>query len=141
MQFVYNDGGRTKKRTKKTGDCVVRAIAIATGKDYDDVADEVVRRANSARRNSRKSRSCPEKGVFRALYEPMLADWGWKWVAVSGIGTGCKMHMRADELPDAVIICRVSKHLACVKHGVLHDTYDCSRGGTRCVYGYFIKED
>jgi hypothetical protein len=25
--------------------------------------------------------------------------------------------------------------------GVIHDTHDCSRGGTRCVYGYWRKED
>jgi hypothetical protein len=23
--------------------------------------------------------------------------------------------------------------------GVIHDTFDPSRGGTRCVYGYWIK--
>lgn len=33
-----------------------------------------------------------------------------------------------------------SKHLTCVKDRVLYDTYDCSRDGTRCVYGYWSKE-
>jgi hypothetical protein len=23
--------------------------------------------------------------------------------------------------------------------GIINDTYDCSREGTRCVYGYFTK--
>lgn len=32
-----------------------------------------------------------------------------------------------------------SKHLAAVVDGVLHDTYDCTREGTRCVYGYYVK--
>jgi hypothetical protein len=71
----------------------------------------------------------------------LLEDWGWKWVATMQIGKGCQVHMREDELPKATIICRVSKHVACVKDGVVHDTHDCSRGGTRCVYGYFIKDE
>jgi hypothetical protein len=25
--------------------------------------------------------------------------------------------------------------------GVLHDTHDCTRGGTRCVYGYWIVDN
>jgi len=31
--------------------------------------------------------------------------------------------------------------MAAVIDGVLHDAYDCSREGTRCVYGYYkLKE-
>jgi hypothetical protein len=30
-----------------------------------------------------------------------------------------------------------SRHLVAVIDGVIHDTHDCSRDGTRCVYGYF----
>ena len=34
----------------------------------------------------------------------------------------------------------VIKHIISeVKDGVLYDTYDCSRNGTRCVYGYWNK--
>ena len=33
---------------------------------------------------------------------------------------------------------RLSGHLAAVIDGVVHDIHDCSRDGTRCVYGYFI---
>jgi hypothetical protein len=31
----------------------------------------------------------------------------------------------------------VSRHAVAVIDGVIHDTYDCSRGGKRCVYGYW----
>jgi hypothetical protein len=57
-----------------------------------------------------------------------------------GIGTGCQVHLREDELPKGNIIVNLSKHLSCVKDGVLHDTYDCTRNGNRCVYGYWVKE-
>jgi hypothetical protein len=56
------------------------------------------------------------------------------------VGSGCRVHLRADELPPGRLIVRVSKHVAAVIDGVIHDTFDCSRGGTRCVYGYFTPE-
>ena len=55
------------------------------------------------------------------------------------IGSGCKVHLKAEELPKGRIIARVSKHYTTVIDGVLNDTYDCSRGETRCVYGYWKK--
>jgi hypothetical protein len=57
------------------------------------------------------------------------------------IGSGCQVHLAADELPPGRIIVRLSKHYAAVVDGVLHDTHDCSRDGTRCVYGYFKEPD
>jgi hypothetical protein len=64
---------------------------------------------------------------------------GWKWVPCMTIGSGCKVHLKASELPNGRIICRVSKHLTCVINGVLYDTWDCSKNETKCVYGYWIK--
>ena len=56
------------------------------------------------------------------------------------IGSGCKVHLRADELPAGRLIVNLSRHSAAVIEGVLHDTYDSSRNGTRCVYGYWRLE-
>jgi hypothetical protein len=53
------------------------------------------------------------------------------------IGSGCKVHLRADELPAGRLVVKLSRHLVAVIDGVIHDTYDCSRGGTRCVYGFY----
>lgn len=37
MDFVYNDGGRSRYfKAKSVGDCVTRAIAIATRTDYKE---------------------------------------------------------------------------------------------------------
>ena len=42
MNFKYNDGGRSEAGFKgKTGDCGVRAIAIALGKSYKEVYNHV----------------------------------------------------------------------------------------------------
>ena len=53
------------------------------------------------------------------------------------VGQGCQTHLREDELPNGTLIVKVSRHLTCVKDGVLYDTYDCTRDGERCVYGYW----
>jgi hypothetical protein len=53
------------------------------------------------------------------------------------IGTGCTVHLRSDELPGGRLIVALSRHWCAVIDGVIHDLYDCSRGGTRCVYGYW----
>jgi hypothetical protein len=57
------------------------------------------------------------------------------------IGSGCRVHLRAAELRRGRLIVQVSHHLAAVIDGVLHDLKDCSRGGNRCVYGYFAKAE
>jgi hypothetical protein len=53
------------------------------------------------------------------------------------IGSGCTVHLRPKELPAGRLVVSVSKHLTAVIDGVIHDTHDCSRRGTRCVYGYW----
>ena len=50
------------------------------------------------------------------------------------------MHLTASDLPSGRLIVAVSRHLVAVIDGVIHDTHDPSRGGTRCVYGYFSRE-
>jgi hypothetical protein len=50
------------------------------------------------------------------------------------------VHLKESELPSGRIIVAVSKHLTAVINGEIHDTYDCSREGTRCVYGYYVKK-
>jgi len=73
---------------------------------------------------------------YRDVYDSLAA----RWFPTMGIGTGCRVHLRADELPEGRIIARLSRHLCAVIDGVPHDTHDPSRDGTRCVYGYFMWE-
>lgn len=145
--FIFNDGGRSAAGYKGfTGDCVVRAIAIATESDYQQIYKALGRTAREYSESSRnrvarailKKGPSPRDGVHRQVYEKYITETlGWKWRSLMGIGTGCQVHLRADELPKGRLILRLSKHLAAFVDGQLHDTYDCSREGTRCVYGYF----
>jgi hypothetical protein len=146
LAFCYDDGGRAAAGFKgTTGDCVCRAIAIATGRPYADVYADLHDVAQTERPRARKvrgktvqrRRSNPRRGVKRPTIRRYLEELGWSWTPTMGIGTGCKVHLRADELPRGRLIVSLSKHLAAVVDGVLHDLSDCSRHGTRCVYGYW----
>jgi hypothetical protein len=80
----------------------------------------------------------PRTGVHRRIYDRYLADLGWKWTPTMAIGSGTRVHLRPDELPSGRVIVRLSHHIATVIDGVLHDSHDCSREGTRAVYGYWM---
>jgi hypothetical protein len=54
------------------------------------------------------------------------------------IGQGCKVHLREGELPMGRLVVNLSKHFTAVIDGVVYDTHDPTRDGTRCVYGYWI---
>ncbi len=141
MDWVYNDGGRKAAGFRgETSDCVTRSIAIATGESYKTVYDTINLLAeNFERPRGTKKRSSARTGVYKPTYKLYLESIGWDWTPTMKIGTGCQVHLRSEELPDGVLIVSVSKHLTVVKDGVIHDTHDCSRGGTRCVYGYWRK--
>ena len=78
-------------------------------------------------------------GVFRRTYDKYLKSLGYRWIPTMGIGTGCQVHLRADELPKGRLIVKLSKHLTAVIDGIVYDTFDCSREENRCVYGYYVK--
>lgn len=148
MRYQHNDGGRALAGYKgDAGDCVVRAIAIATETPYQTVYDELEKSNHSHMlgSNDRVAKklaargTTPRNGNFRKVYELYLATKGWVFHPTMSIGSGCKVHMRAEELPAGRIIVRLSKHVAAVIDGVLQDTHDCTREGTRCVYGYYQK--
>ena len=137
-EVIITDGGRAAAGYKgDTGDCVTRSIAIATGKPYQQVYDALNAVRDGMRQTKRVRGSKARNGVHRVIYDRYLKALGWNFVPTMGIGTGCKVHLRTDELPSGRIICRLSRHMCAVIDGVIHDSFDPSRDGTRCVYGYY----
>ncbi len=142
MRWVFDDGGRvTAGYRGHTGDCTCRAIAIATSQPYQEVYNALnvlcdLRRALPYRPGRKSS---ARTGVPRRIYEPYLWSLGWRWTPTMQIGSGCRVHLKAEELPAGRLIVRVSKHHVAVINGVIHDTFDCSRDETRCVYGFWAK--
>lgn len=88
----------------------------------------------------KRSVSNARTGVYRETQDRYLESLGWHWTPTMQIGSGCQVHLRADELPSGRLIVRLSKHSVAVIDHVIHDTHDCSRRGNRCVYGYWAKE-
>jgi hypothetical protein len=139
--WVFNDGGRAAAGFTETGDCVCRAIAIATEQPYQTFFENLS--ALGWFPGSEMKRG--DDGLYRPrpdnesqLTREYLAALGWTWTPTMRIGSGRKAHLRADELPGRSYN-SFSKHLVAVIDGVIHDNHDCSRDGTRCVYGYWRK--
>lgn len=147
--FKYNDGGRALAGYKgDTGDCVTRAICNASGLPYQEVYDALAlgnstqrlsKRQKTGRTNN-KGQKTAAKGIYttRKWFKDYMRSIGFTWVPTMLIGQGCKVHLRGDELPTGRLVVAVSKHYTAMIDGVINDTYDCSRSGSRCVYGYFI---
>lgn len=127
MKFQFSDGG--KCAFKGSRDCVVRAISIVAEMPYVDVYNDLVR-AGCPR---------PDKGVSKRISRSYLKSLGFTWTPTMFIGKGCKVHLKADELPKGRLVVSVSRHLCAVIDGVIYDTFNPSRDGTRCVYGYYSK--
>lgn len=149
MKFIYNDGGRLFAGFKGTaGDCVCRAITIASGKPYTEVY-EALANGNANQRKSKHDRKSTagkktaSNGIStsRKWFKDYMAQLGFKWFPTMQIGSGCKVHLREGELPMGKLVVAVSNHYVAVIDGVIHDTHDCSRDGNRCVYGYYKLEN
>ena len=145
MEWIYDDGGRAEAGYKgHTGDCCCRAIAIVTGMPYKTVYDMINEYAKHERMTKKvkaRGRSNARTGVWKDTAKKIMLDFGWTWVPTMQIGSGCQVHLDADELPKGKIMCLVSKHYVAIIDGVAHDTYDSTRESKRCVYGYFTKEE
>ena len=143
-------------------------MAIATGIPYQEVYDALSEVMNAGKVRPAGKRT-PRTGTPMEAAKTYLASVGWEWVPVMKIGSGCTMHLCAEELPGGRIVTRLSRHFCAVVDGEIHDTFDPNdRGVTiyppgcpqdqipkgarwlengngwayspqRCVYGYWRK--
>ena len=176
IAHVYHDGGRAKAGFKgNAGDCVARAIAITALRDYATVYSELAEinaklRLTTDRKRKTGGRRSARNGIFTSTvpFKKYMVGLGFRWVPTMKIGSGCKVHLDADELPGGRIICKLSRHFTSVIDWVVHDTYNPARSisynfepdrgqplkanqgrnengvwteiGGRCVYGYWLYE-
>ena len=97
----------------KTGDCVIRAISVATGKSWDDTLDELTKVAHEVK-------SVPNN---RDCYEVYLEQNGF---------IRCKQPRKDD-----IILCHIgTHHIVAVKNKKIWDIWDCTYD---CVGIYWIK--
>jgi hypothetical protein len=138
LPFKHSDGGRSAAGFKgHAGDCVCRAVAIASGKPYAEVYAALSDGAGSERKS--KGRTA-RNGIrtSRKWFKDYMQSLGFVWTSTMQIGSGCTVHLRAGEVPmQGRHVVMVSKHAVALVEGVLIDTHDASRDGNRCVYGYW----
>lgn len=153
--FVKDDGGRAAAGFKgSAGDCVARSVAIASGLPYREVYDALAKGTGTQRRSARtaKRAASARNGVNtkRKWFRDYMASLGFEWVPTMQIGSGCKVHLDANELPAGRLVVAVSGHYTAMVDGVIHDSHDPRRQiievqpdgsskylNARCVYGYW----
>ena len=141
MEWVFDDGGRAAAGFKgHTRDCVCRAIAIATQRPYKEIYNLINQFAKGERKTAHKGKSSARTGVYKQTVRKVMEHLCWVWHPTMQIGQGCTTHLRDGELPSVGrYIVTVSGHETALVDGVIHDTFDPSRGGDRCVYGYYSE--
>jgi hypothetical protein len=78
--FVYDDGGRIAAGYKDpAGDCVCRAVTIASGRSYAEVRDRLRRGTGRVRHSKR--RPSPDNGIYiRARwFTNLMTEFGFVW--------------------------------------------------------------
>lgn len=158
MNFVKDDGGRAAAGYKgSAGDCVARAVAIASGRPYAEIY-AALSQMTGAERKSKGATARNGIHTTRKWFKDFMRSLGFIWTPTMGIGTGCKVHLTDGELPSGRLVVAVSKHYTAVIDGVVHDTHDPQREAhvmtfngasssddprvthsiqRRCVYGYW----
>jgi hypothetical protein len=148
MLFQYSDGGRAAAGYKgSAGDCGVRAAAIATGREYKKVYDELFRRSKALHSTSRKrsvkraaartSKASPRAGVFREVMGPYMLEAGAKWVPLASIGSKpIRVREVAARWPGQRLVMSVARHYSAMVNGVNQDTWQ--QHPEKRVYGVWV---
>lgn len=112
------------------GDCVIRSLCKATGKDWLTVFDELTPIA----REEQAVHNCKQ------VYERYLISQGFTYTGISN-KKGTKrptVEKFAKEHKQGTYVLRVANHLVTAVDGKFYDTWD---SGSCCLYGYWTKEE
>ena len=116
--FEYDDGGRIAAGYKgHTGDCVIRAIAIATGQEYKPLYKRF-----AALNKVRYGKATGRDGVSSKDYVPVLEELGFARVQ-NRRGKPLLTFTEAYKQYGNCIV-STTKHIAAIIDGNLRDTYD-----------------
>ena len=156
LEFTYSDGGRSNYFKGEAGDCVVRAISIATEIDYKVIYDKLfdlnkdyIAKKNTKLSKKMKSRTrerggSPRSGNYKKIYHDYLLNNNWRWVSLRKFGS--KERTKLDELTNkGNIIVAVNRHLMCMKNGTVYDTWDSrwsywfEKKSVRTANGYYER--
>lgn len=133
MELNWHDGGRfSSGYVGLTGDCVVRAIAIATGISYRDVYSEI----------GKASEKTPRNGVPTTVASHYLAARQWHFTDVH------QARFNADSLPLGIVIVHLASdksrrhgHFCTVIDHVIQDTWNPSDDDQFSIAGFWTCDD
>ena len=136
MDWIYDDGGRSRYFKGNARDCVCRSIAIVLGQDYKEIYNHIFAMMGESPRNGVNTRTAKFKRLMESL--------GFTWVATSGIGSHQAVHLVKGELPDGRLVCSMAGHYTAVVNNQVRDIIDPRTHDLwdyRKVYGYWkLKE-
>ena len=132
IEYIYDDGGRKAAGYKgDTGDCAVRAIAIAADADYqhvykamcDAMQEHGYVASGNAYRQKRKDGGKRKRGQLngKQVQQEVMAQFGFRKVTL-GAGerpTYTEAHARYGNC-----IVSTTRHVCALKGGALRDTFD-----------------
>lgn len=128
LPFEYNDGGRRNYFKNQGEDCAVRAISIATERNYLEVYKEL----SSL---NLKYVNIDEFGTMKKACHEYLINNGWKWHKLK---KEYKLQKDNHIIPiKGKVICQMSSHMTTVVNGVIQDTF---LPHNYYFYGYYTKE-
>lgn len=143
LPHVLTDGGRKEAGYKgSTGDCVIRAIAVATGEKYKDIYKAIfaMAKANPTFRQAMYPHRCsPRFGVYQEHYQEYLEARGWKWIPATELQPESGKITEENIKMVGTAIIKVHRHLMAVKDGVVHDSFPPSQLRDGWVLGAFVK--
>lgn len=109
---------------KRTGDCVIRAIANAENREWTEIFDELVKLA-------RELYSVPNNKTVYGKYLEKYPTVDVKFVNDFGEKRRLTPSIFKDRGLKGTYICKLAGHLTCVRDDVTEDTWDCSY---KCCY-------
>mgnify|MGYP003648184375 CR=1 FL=1 len=140
--YTYNDGGKSLTGRKGTsGDCGVRAMAIALDLDYD-YCYKVLAQANKDAGYTKSAR----EGVHKKEFVKVLKEHGWAWTSApknlwvwdEDNYMYLNRKARHKDMPkNKTIIASMAKHFVAIIDQEIHDIFDSSY---KMVYGYWEKK-
>jgi hypothetical protein len=144
--WVKDDGGRkAAEYGRAAGDCVARAITIATGKSYAEVFEALkeeharyVKRlkpgSHAAKYEAGRRTEPVANGCDPKVSSAYLKSLGWQYTQLRE-----RVCLQAGALPSGRLIVDVHRHYLALIDGVIHDTYDSGGQGKRPVNGYWSR--
>lgn len=126
MQLPFKEYNANPKN-KRTCDCVIRALTIATGMRYEEVYKElfdISLKTGYMLNEKRVEDKFMEAHGFIKMKQPRKSN-GSKYT-INEIRLLCT---------ERVIVIRCAHHLTCVKDSVLIDTWNC---GYKTINNYYI---